>query len=46
MGSTFMNFKSSKTSDPHRLLLKTSDKYVALSNLSIYYTWKYIKSHT
>ena len=43
MGSTFMNFKSSKTSDPHRLLLKTSDKYVALSNLSIYYTWKYIK---
>ena len=23
--------------------LKRSDKYVALSNLSIYYTWKYIK---
>ena len=46
-----MNSKSSGTSDPHRLLLnltdktnlKRSDKYVALSNLSIYYTWKNIK---
>ena len=46
-----MNSESSKTSDPHRLLLnlrdkinlKGSDKYVALSNLSIYYTWKNIK---
>ena len=43
-----MNSKNSKTSDRHRLLLnladkinlKRSDKYVALSNLSIYYTWK------
>ena len=43
-----MNSKNSKTSDPHRLLLnladkinlKRSDKYVALSNLSICYTWK------
>ena len=42
--------ENSKTSDPHRLLpnltdkinLKRSDKYVALSNLSIYYTWKNI----
>ena len=40
-----MNSKNSKTSDPHRLLLnlkdkinlKRSDKYVALSNLCIYY---------
>ena len=40
-----------KTSDSHRLLLnladkinlKESDKYVALSNLSIYCTWKSIK---
>ena len=40
-----------KTSDSHRLLLnladkinlKQSDKYVALSNLSIYYIWKSIK---
>ena len=37
--------------DPYRLLLNLSDKinlkeseeYVALSNLSIYYTWKNIK---
>ena len=49
-----MNSGNSKTSDPHRLLLnlldkiniKRSDKYVALSNLSIYYTWKNIRSHT
>ena len=41
-----MNSESSKTSDIHRLLLnlfdktnlKRSDKYDALSNLSIYYT--------
>ena len=46
-----MNSKNSKTSDPQRLLLnlsekmnlKGSDKYVALSNISIYYTWKNIK---
>ena len=46
-----MNYKDSKTSDSHRPLpnlsdridLKRSDKYVALSNLSIYYTWKNIK---
>ena len=46
-----MNSEDSKTYDPHRLLLnisdkinlKRSDKYVALSNLSIYYTWKNIK---
>ena len=46
-----MNSENSKKSDPQRLLLnltdklnlKGSDKYVALSNLSIYYTWKNIK---
>ena len=51
MNTIFMNSKNSETSDPHRLLLnltdkinvKGSDKYVALSNLSIYYTWKNIK---
>ena len=51
MDTTLMNSKSSKTSDAHRLLLnlsdkmdlKRSDKYVALSNLSIYYIWKNIK---
>ena len=26
-----------------KIILKRSDKYVALSNLSIYYTWKNIK---
>ena len=51
MNTIFMNSENSETSDPHRLLLnltdktnlKRSDKYVALSNLSIYYTWKNIK---
>ena len=51
MDTMFMNSGNSKTSDPHRLLLnlsdkinlKRSDKYVALLNLSIYYTWKNIK---
>ena len=46
-----MNSKNIKVSDPHRLLfnltdkigLKRSDKYFALSNLSIYYTWQNIK---
>ena len=40
-----MNSENSKRSDPHRLLLNLnkSDKYVVLSNLSIYYTWKNIK---
>ena len=48
-----MNSKKSKTSHPHRLLLnytdkvdlKGKDKYIALSNLSIYYAWKIQKSH-
>ena len=51
MNTVFMNSKNSKTSDPHRLLLnltgkidlKRKDKFIALSNLSIYYTWKNIK---
>ena len=51
MDTILMNSENSKTSDPHRLLLnltdkiklKRSDKYVALSNLSIYYTWKNIR---
>ena len=46
-----MSSKYGGTSDPHRLLLnltdkislKRSDKYVALTNLSICYTWKNIK---
>ena len=51
MDTMFMNSEKSKTSDPHRLLLnisdkmnlKRKDKYVVLSNLGIYYTWKNIK---
>ena len=51
MDAIFMNSENSKTSDPLRLFLNLtdkinlnrSDKYVALSNLSIYYTWKNIK---
>ena len=43
MNTIFMNIQNSKISDPHRLLLnitdkinlRRSDKYVALSNLSI-----------
>ena len=43
-----MNSENDTTSDLHRLLLnlsekkalKSSDKYVSLSNLSMYYTWK------
>ena len=46
-----MNSENSKTSDPHRLLfnlsdksnLKSKDKYIALSNLSIYFKWKNMK---
>ena len=46
-----MNSENSKTSDPHRLLLnladkinlKRSDKYVAVSSFSNFYTWKNIK---
>ena len=46
-----MKSGNSKTCDPHRLLLNLSDKtnlkkidkYVALSNVSIYYTWKNIR---
>ena len=51
MDTIFMNSENSKISKLHRLLLnlsdrinlKRSDNYVALSNLSMYYTWKNIK---
>ena len=47
-----MNSENSKTSKPHVLILKLTnkldlrigEKVIALSNLSIYYTWKNIKS--
>ena len=51
MDTIFMNSKISKTFDAHRLLVnltdkinfKKRDKFVALSDLRIYYTWKNIK---
>ena len=49
MNTILMNSENSKTSDLHRLYLtdkidlRRKDKYIALLNLSIYYTWKYIK---
>ena len=47
-----MNTENSKTNEPHRFrlaladkpYLKDSNKNMALANLSIYYTWKNIKS--
>ena len=47
-----MSSKNSQTSKPHVLILKFTDKLdlrrsenrIALSNLSIYYTWKNIES--
>ena len=52
MDTIFMNSENSKTSEPHILKLKFADKLdlrldkkvIALSNLSIYYTWNNIKS--
>ena len=52
MDTIFMNSENSKTSEYHVLVLKLTDKTglrrgqktVALSSLSIYYTWKNIKS--
>ena len=52
MDTIFMNSENSKTSKPHVLILKLTnkldlrigEKIIALSNLSIYYTWKNIKS--
>ena len=52
MDTIFMNSEDSKISDPPRLGLNLAykidlimtDRYVALSNFSTYYTWKNIKS--
>ena len=52
MSIIFINSKKSKTSDPHRLLLNLTnkidfsrkDKYIALSYVSIYYTWEKFKN--
>ena len=54
MNTTFVNSKNRKTSEPHILILNLTDKLdlrksieksIALSNLSIYYTWKNVKDH-
>ena len=52
METFFMNSKNSKTNEPNRfkydlidkLDLKNPNKNMALANLSIYYTWKNVKS--
>ena len=52
MDTIFINSENSKTSKPHVLILKLTNKLdlrmgqnvIALPNLSIYYTWKNIKS--
>ena len=52
MGTIFINSEKSKTSEPHILIIKLTEKLdlrrgehiIALSNLSIYYTWKNTKS--
>ena len=52
MDTTFINSGNSKMSEPHVLILKltnkldlrTDEKIIALSNLSIYYTRKNIKN--
>ena len=52
MENFFMNTKNSKTNESHRfkynligkLDLKNPNKNMALGNLSVYYTWKNVKS--
>ena len=53
MDTIFMNSEKSKTSELYVLILmltdeldlrRRSEKSIALSNLSIYYTWKNIKN--
>ena len=52
MDTISMNSENSKASEPHILILKLTDKLdlrrakkiIALSNFSIYYTWKNMKS--
>ena len=52
METFFMNSKNSKTNEPYKfkydligkLDLKNRNKTMSLANLSIYYTWKNVKS--
>ena len=51
MDTIFMNSENSKTSERHNFVLKRTnkldlrigEKIIALSNFSIYYTWRIIK---
>ena len=52
MDIIFINSENSKTSKSHFLMLKLTnkldlrigEKFIAISNLSVYYTWKIIRS--
>ena len=44
METFFMNSKNSKTNELNRFKYDLIDKKMALANLSIYYTWKNVKS--
>ena len=51
METILINTENSKTNEPHKFVpnlsqtldLRSSNKYVALQNLSIFYTWKNIR---
>ena len=51
METTFINTENSKTSEPHKIVFKLSqrldlrilDKHVTLQNVSVYYKWKNIR---
>ena len=51
MATIFLNTENTKTNESHKFVLnlsqsldlKSSNKYVALQNLSIYYTWENMK---
>ena len=53
MGTIFINSGNRETNEPNkfvlnlwqRLDLRSSNKHVALQNLSIYYTWRNIRKH-
>ena len=52
METIFMNTQNSKTNEPHGFTLtladklnpKNANKNITLANLSIYFTWKNVKS--
>ena len=51
MATIFLNTENTKTNESHKFVLnlsqsldlKSSNKYVGLQNLSIYYTWENMK---